>query len=207
MRRRADAGRRERNGARFLLGERDEVLDRFDAELGRNHQHFGHFGDQRDRREIAERIERHVRHDVRRHRHRTGGGEKQRVAVGIGFGHVAAAQRAVGAGLVVDIDALAEEGGHLVGDQAADEIGGAARRKRHHDADRTAGKILRPGELRPGKLRHEQRRERHRGDQQVPNFAHNFLPVKRRLRVESGIRARHVGRDLTRPMPSTNNGP
>jgi hypothetical protein len=55
-------------------------------------------------------------------------------------------------------------------------------------------------------LRHEQRRERHCSDQQVPNFAHNFLPVRPLFREESGIRARRVGRDLTRPTPSTNNG-
>jgi hypothetical protein len=85
---------------------------------------------------------------VRRHRHRAGGGEKQRIAVGIGFGDIAAAKRAVGTGFVVDIDTLAKLRGHLVGDQAADEIGRAARRKRDDDANGTGGKILRLRQLR-----------------------------------------------------------
>ena len=109
---------------------------------------------------------------MRRHHHRAGGGEKQRVAIGIGFGDVAAAQRAVGAGLVVDIDALAEQRRHLVGHQAADEVGRAAGREGDDDADRPGRKILR---LR--NLRSAQRQRGADGRQHTVNLAHVFLPL------------------------------
>ena len=153
-------------------------------------------GHQSDRREIAERVERHVRHDVRRHRHRAGGGEKQRVAVGIGFGDVAAAERAVGAGLVVDKDTLAEESGHLVGDDAADEIRRAAGRERHHDADRPAGKILRLG-----KLRRRQRQDRASADQLSLELCAQIPPVLGVRHRESGIRDRQ--QVLIAPIPDS----
>jgi hypothetical protein len=82
---------------------------------------------------------------MRRYRHRASRGEKQRIAVGVGLSHIAAAERAVGAGLVVNVDPLAKELGHFVGYHAADEVGRTARRKRHHDADGPGRKILRIG--------------------------------------------------------------
>ena len=124
----------------FVLGERDQLLDRLDAELGRHHQHLGDLGDQRHRREIAQRIVRHAL-NVRRYRYRARRGEEQRIAVGVGLGDVVGADGAGGAGPVLDIDALAERRRHLVGDQAADEIGRSPGREGDHDADRP-GRII-----------------------------------------------------------------
>jgi hypothetical protein len=57
------------------------------------------------------------------------------MAVGIGLRHIIGADRAVGAGLVLDNDALPEQFLELVGQQTADEIGRAAGRKCDHHAD------------------------------------------------------------------------
>ena len=65
------------------------------------------------------------------------------MAVRLGLGDEVGADRAVGAGLVLDQDRLAEDVLELVGDQAADEIGRAAGREGDHHADRAGGEVLR----------------------------------------------------------------
>ena len=72
---------------------------------------------------------------------------------GVGLRHEVGADRAVGAGLVLDDDGLAEDVLDLVGDQAADEIGRAAGREGDHHADRAVGEVLR---LHGGRGRGEQ---------------------------------------------------
>ncbi len=86
-----------------------------------------------------------------RYRYRARRGEEQRIAVGVGLGDVVGADGAGGAGLVFDIDALAQRCRHLVGHQAADEIGRPSGRKRDHDADRPGRIILRLRGLRAGR--------------------------------------------------------
>ena len=112
---------------------------------------------QRDRREVLDRVVGQVVAHVRRDADRAERGEEQRGAVGLRLRHVVGADRAVGAGLVLDDDGLAEDVLDLVGDQAADEIGRAAGREGDHDVDRLVGKVLR---LHGGRGRGEQQQSR-----------------------------------------------
>ena len=90
---------------------------------------------------------------MRRHAHRTERGEEQRGAIRLRLRHVVGADRAVGAGLVLDDDGAAENVLHLFGHQPADEIGRAAGREGYHHMDRLVGKVLR---LNGGRDRSEQ---------------------------------------------------
>jgi hypothetical protein len=104
-----------------------------------------------NRRKIVQRIIWDALHDVGRHGNGAGGRQKQRIAVGIGFGDVIGPDCTVGARPVFDIEALPEQRGHFVCDESADEIGWPAGRESHHHPDGPAGIILRGGELRNGK--------------------------------------------------------
>ena len=87
------------------------------------------------RREVLQRIVGRLRlqaGDQREVRRR----EQDRVAVRRGHLHRLGADQAGRARLVVDDDRLAEQLAELVGDHAADEVGGAAGRERHHHAHR-----------------------------------------------------------------------
>ncbi len=97
---------------------------------------------QRDRREIAQRVVGQVVAHVRRDRDRADGGEEDGVAVGLRLGDEVGADRAVGAGLVLDQHRLRQRVLQLVGEQPADEIGRAAGREGDHHADRAGGEVL-----------------------------------------------------------------
>ena len=114
-----------------------------DSVLGGNlrvdDQRERHRGHQRDRRKILHRIvgqllvERLVDGQRGRGRH------QQRVAVGFGPRHQFGAGRGRGPRLVLDHDGGAKAGLELVGDQAAEKIGGAAGRIGHDHLDGPAG--------------------------------------------------------------------
>ena len=76
---------------------------------------------------------------------RAGGRQQQRVAVGRRLGREVGADGAAGARLVVDDQRRAQLLAHLLRQGAREEVGGAAGRERHDQADRLAG----PGLLRP----------------------------------------------------------
>ena len=65
--------------------------------------------------------------------------EQQRVAVGLGLGDAAGAERAAGAADILDDDLLAEVLAHRFGDEAGHRIGRAAGRERHDHGDGAVG--------------------------------------------------------------------
>ena len=67
------------------------------------------------------------------------GRDQQRVAVGFGVLDLDGADRARRTALVVDDHGLAELVGQLVGEHAADDVGGATGRERHDEADGAIG--------------------------------------------------------------------
>ena len=67
--------------------------------------------------------------------------EQQRVAIGQGLRHQVGAEHAGRSGAIVDDDRLAEILGQLQPDNAADDVGAAPGRERHHQTDRS-GRIV-----------------------------------------------------------------
>ncbi|KAF0118356.1 MAG: Type III effector NopBP [Xanthobacteraceae bacterium] len=128
-------GHRVRVGA----GERDEVLHRLVRAVGADRRAEAVAGDVDHVAEVGQRVEGHPRH-VRQAEH----GDRhlrQRVAVGPGAGgHLRRAERAAGAGLVLDDDALAEMGLRRFRQGAEAHVCRAARRPRHDQRHRPAGK-------------------------------------------------------------------
>ncbi|HUD86463.1 MAG TPA: hypothetical protein VMR17_08410 [Xanthobacteraceae bacterium] len=122
---------------------RHEFGERAHAERRMHHERIGRAAEERDMGEVAHRIEagvfvhgraEHVGRDARHH---------QRVAVGRGARDVLGRNEAAGAGAVLDVKLLAECFAQRLGIKAAKRIGGAARRKRHHDAHRPPRPVCR----------------------------------------------------------------
>jgi hypothetical protein len=126
--------------ARLRLG--DEILQRLHVALG--------VDDEDDRRareignvsQILERVVADLGIDQRIDRGERQCGDNEIVAVGIGMGDEVDADHAAGAGSRLDIELLAEGLGQLVGGQAGENVGGAARCKSVDDADRMARPIF-----------------------------------------------------------------
>ena len=125
-----------------------------------------HFGDEADIFEGVQRVvgELAVERGAGRHADVV---EQQRVAVRLGAGDAAGAQRAAGAADILDDDLLAEILGHGFGDQARDRVGRAAGRERHDDGDRAVGIGL-------GGSRKRGRRECRGGKQSCHEFHYWF---------------------------------
>src|SRR5438309_876245 len=160
----AVAGAGEVDLARLLLRSRDQLLHRIHPERGVHDPHVRPGGDADYLREVGERVVRHRLVHVRRD-HERRGGEEQRVAVRLRLRHVVRSDRASGAGPVLDEELLPEGLGELLRDDAPGHVGRAARRKRDHDAHRTAWISLRrrrggkqQGEAKSGKRAHDQPR-------------------------------------------------
>src|SRR5690606_18385356 len=102
------------------------------------HEHQRIRGNERDRREIALRIVRELGIDGGRSGERRGV-EQQGMAVGRRFRDDGGADRAAGAGAVVDHDLLAPGGDQLRSVHAGEQIGRAARGEGNDDPDRLAG--------------------------------------------------------------------
>ena len=134
----AVARRAEGELAGLGLGLLDHVLDRGEAAARMREQQQRRDGDAGDGDQVLVRI-------VGRRRHQRGdgdevaGGDEDRVAVRRRLGHGVDAERAAGAGAVLDHHGLAERLGELLADEARADIGDAAGRERHDDADGAAG--------------------------------------------------------------------
>ena len=113
-----------------------------------DHQRVRSVADQADRRKILARIVADILVERRPDRERAGIAEQQRVAVRIALRHGLGADRAAGAGPIVDHNFFTEQFAHLVGDAAAHDRGAATRRERNHQRDRPVRKILRVGKAR-----------------------------------------------------------
>ncbi len=143
VRQAAGAGRRVAGLGRIRLRPRGELVPR----LGAAHRPCGdrelERRAERDRREVLDRVVRdvlvHVRHDGHRadrlhHEHRA---VRRRGLDRVGR------DAADGAGTILDDHRLAERGRHLLGDDARDDVGGAARREADEDLDRLVDLVLR----------------------------------------------------------------
>ena len=163
MDRGAVAARRHVQLARIRARVADQVGDVLDAgglRLGRvHHQHVRHPGHHRDRRQVLERVEWHLRIERRIDRLRADRAHQQRVAVGRRLRDEVGAEVAAGTRLVVDDEGLAERLAELRRERARQDVGGAAGRERHDDADRLRG----PGAGRRRRRLRKQRRRDQRG--------------------------------------------
>ena len=133
---RADAGRAEAELAGPRPGVGDELLHRLHRQLVVDHHGGGVFGGAGDRHEVARRVERRLGVDRIADHGRADRPGHDRVAVRLRLEHLAQAEHAVGARLVLHHDGLAEPRPQPVADDARRQIGDAGRRKRHHHADR-----------------------------------------------------------------------
>ena len=132
--RRAAAGGAEVVLLRLRLGERDHVLDRLRPYRRTGDENDGRRARAGDGREILHRIERQFAVEAgidgeRNDRH------QQRVTVRRGLGDDIGADVAARAAAVVDHHCLPHAVGKFLAHRAGDDVGGAARRKRHDHAD------------------------------------------------------------------------
>ena len=127
------------------LGGVDRIGQRLVRRVGAGHHHQRRVGEQHDRRQVLLRVVRHLRVQRRVDRQVAGLAEHDRVAVGRRLGDRVDAEVAAGAGLVVDDEGPAGGRGDLLAGLAGNDVGAAAGRERHDDADRLGRPGLREG--------------------------------------------------------------
>src|SRR5213079_1507345 len=137
-------------GAR-VGGELGDVLRRY---LWIHHQHRRRRGDQGDRREVLQRVVAELLVQVRIHHVAADAGEEKRVAVGRRLRRELRADRAAGAGPVVDDDRLAKLRADLLRDRARHGVVAAAGREGDDQVDRLR-RVLSERERRPEKQNRE----------------------------------------------------
>ncbi len=135
---RSRAERGERRLAILRLRPGHEFSQRLRRHRRIDHQDVRAHREQRHSGEVAFPVIGLRRHQQRRHQEAVGGGE-QGVAVGRRRGHGLRRDGGAAAGLVLDHHRRLPLGGDDVGERAGDQVGAAARRERHHDADRMGG--------------------------------------------------------------------
>ena len=129
--------------ARVGLQVFDEFADVFERR-GRVHDQRQIVGrDQRDRREVLQRVVGHIFHGVRNDRHVAALPAGEGVAIRRRLRGQRQADRAAGAGPVVDDELLAEALAHLLAQQAGKRVAGIAGQLGNDDAYRPGGIILR----------------------------------------------------------------
>ncbi len=126
----------------FALAAATRSADGLEPALGGRDQNVRRGAEQDHRHEIFDRVIRQlaVQHGFGRHRGRTG---HQRVAIGVGPGHGAEADRPAGAGLQFDDHRLADELRHLIEDHAGHGVRGASGRVGADHADGSIRILLR----------------------------------------------------------------
>ena len=150
MRGRADAAGAviQLTGVRLHVG--DELAEILHRQVVLRRDQHRRRGGVHDRREVGARVVGKVRVEPDACRLRAEIAHEQRVAVRRRAGDAGRRDRAAGAGHVLDDELLAERAAHVVGVDAGDDVGRAARRERHDDGDRALGigRKRRPGERR-----------------------------------------------------------
>ena len=145
VRQRAHSGRAVAVGLRLGLGQRLEFLEGLGRHLGAHRDHLRRVADRGDRDQVLHGVERHrllherIDHQVAVEH------EAERGAVGRGLGDHVHAERAGGAGAVLDHRLLAGAARDLLGQEPRAEIGNAAGGKAGDDSDRFARPVLRLG--------------------------------------------------------------
>ena len=122
-------------GQGFLAAQPFHVVERLELGALFGDQHVAVAGEHGDMGEVPQRVVADVRIDRRAGQHRPGAADQQRIAVGWSAGDLARADRAGAAGDVLDIELLLEGLRHFGRQHAREQVGGAARRERHHDLD------------------------------------------------------------------------
>jgi hypothetical protein len=135
MLRGAVAGRGVAELARVLLRVVDDLRHGAQGDVLADHQHVVDAGDVGDRHEVLVDVDRQLLpgHDGR-DAERGHGGQQDRLAVGRRLGHGLVGDEAAGAGLGLDDHLLADDRPGRVGEQAAQQVGGAAGREAAEDA-------------------------------------------------------------------------
>ncbi len=129
-------GGREVELARIRLGVGNELLHGVGRHRRIDDEHIGDARDEDHRDEVLDVVVRHLRIQARIDRVRADRAHFERVAVGRRLGDEFRADVAARARPIVDDDALAPGFGEVLRDLAGENVGGAARRKRHDEADR-----------------------------------------------------------------------
>ncbi len=142
MMRRADAGRPGRELARFLPGQRDQLLDVVGGKRRRREQHQRRRRNLRNRGEIRDHVVRHVLAEPLVQRGRAFD-HQQRVAVGRRLGDEVGADHAAAGGPVLNDDRLLQPLLQFLGDQPAGGVDAAARADRHDERNGARGVELR----------------------------------------------------------------
>jgi hypothetical protein len=142
MSRAAHTGRRIRQLAALLLGQRHEIRERLRRHTRMHHEHVGEHDAHCDRRDVALRIVSQVLHDMRRDGHRADRCEVDRVSVGRRRGDVLGCDVSAGACLVVDDDRLPEVLAELLRDDPGRGIGAATGGKAYGQRDGATRKAL-----------------------------------------------------------------
>ena len=138
---RAGAGRAEIDLAGIGAGIDDELGNAVHAERRMNNQHFGNAHHQREQCQVLLPIERHLRHHEGDGGERGGPGQANGGTVGRTLGGGIDAGQSAGAGARLDHDLLVKLGGERGRERAGEQIGRAARGKRHDQPDRPVGKL------------------------------------------------------------------
>jgi hypothetical protein len=120
---------------RMRAGIGNQLRHRLHGQVVVHFEHDGRRAQQADGREIAARIERHVLVDMRVERVGRNGAEADRVAIGRCLGHGFHADVAACPGPVLDHHRLPQLLGHALAHGARHQVGGAAGRVGHDEAD------------------------------------------------------------------------
>ena len=107
---------------------------------------------------------------------------QQRVAVRGRFHHAGHADCAAGADDIFDHDLLPQSTGHVIGQDARNDVGGAARRKRDHNGDLTLGIGALSG-----------RGNSQQGGETEQHGFHKILPAKANAFVLQGLQPSRIG--------------
>ena len=126
---------REHALGRVFLEQRNQLGHAVHAQRGVDDEHVGQRGHQGHGLKVLDRVVRQVLVQAGVDGVRADGAAKQRVAIGRRLGHKRCANAARLAGLVLDHHSLFQRLLQLVGDGAANDVGGATGGEGHHVAD------------------------------------------------------------------------
>jgi hypothetical protein len=143
-------------------GERDQLGEIPRRQARRRRDDHGALGEQRDRREVGVGVVGRLQEMLVDHQ--IAGVDQQRVAVGRCLGDVVRADHRVGAGAILDHDALTPARRQALADLARQRVDRAAGRERHDDVDRMIGI--------GGARRHRRRQQQGGGDDQPARAPH-----------------------------------
>ncbi|MCZ7565784.1 MAG: hypothetical protein M5U08_19985 [Burkholderiales bacterium] len=141
----ARAGRAEGRPRRVRSGPREELPQRPGGMIRPHRDRVLELRHLRDRREVGHRVVRHVLEHARHEDHRRDRGEQEPAAVGCRARQRLAGDPPRGTRPVVDDDRPADGFLQPVGQEARDDVRGAAGRERDEDPDRMSDGVLRRG--------------------------------------------------------------